>query len=72
MVPPINPFKLMGKTVGGSPSGAGKGKGKGKGAGKKGKKPISQAIEPELTTPNSVDPEPLRPLPVVHELDDSN
>uniref|UniRef100_A0A2N9II57 Uncharacterized protein n=1 Tax=Fagus sylvatica TaxID=28930 RepID=A0A2N9II57_FAGSY len=32
-----------------------------KGAGKKGKKPISQAIEPELITPSSADPEPLRP-----------
>jgi hypothetical protein len=72
MAPPINPFNLMGKTARGSPSEAGKGKGKGKGAGKKGKKPISQAIEPELTTPSLVDPEPPRPLPVVHELDDSD
>ncbi len=69
MVPPIKPFKLIGKTAGGSPSGAGKGKGKGKGAGKKGKKPISEAIEPELITPSSADQEPPRSLPMVHELD---
>ena len=30
MAPPINLFKVMGKTAGGSPSEAGKGKGKGK------------------------------------------
>ena len=72
MVPPINPFKLIGKTAGGSPSGAEKGKGKGKGAGKKGKKPISEAIEPELITPSSADQEPPIPLPVVHELDKSD
>jgi hypothetical protein len=63
MAPPINPFKLMGKTAKRSPYGAGKGKAKGIGAGKKGKKPIVEAVEPELPTPNSADQEPSRPLP---------
>uniref|UniRef100_A0A2N9IYX5 Uncharacterized protein n=1 Tax=Fagus sylvatica TaxID=28930 RepID=A0A2N9IYX5_FAGSY len=76
MAPPINPFKLMGKTAGGSPSGAGRGKGKSKpkgtGAIKKGRKPAVEVIEPELPLPSSDDQEPPSPLPVVHELDDSD
>ncbi len=76
MAPPINPFKLMGKTAGGSPSGAGRGKGKSKpkgtGAIKKGRKPAVEVIEPELPLPSSADQEPPSPLPVVHELDDSD
>jgi hypothetical protein len=76
MAPPINPFKLMGKTAGGSPSETKKSKGKGRakdtGAGKKLKKPIAETSEPELPTQNVANQEPLKPLPVVHELDDYN
>ena len=74
--PPINPFKLMGKTAGGSPSetrrSKGKGRAKGAGVGKKLKKPITETSEPDLPTQNAADQEPSRPLPMVHELDDSD
>lgn len=52
MAPPINPFKLMGKTADASLSekvkGKGKGKSKGAGAGKKLKKPMTDASVPEV------------------------
>ena len=48
MAPPINPFKLMGKTADASPSETGKGRKKGKskgaGAGKKLKKPATDTV----------------------------
>ena len=76
MAPPINPFKFMGKTASGSPSETGKSKGKGKakgtGARKKGKKPISEPFEPELPIHSAANEEPPCPLPVIHELDESN
>jgi hypothetical protein len=79
MAPPINPFKLMGKIALGSPSKPGKSKGKGKvkdtGTGKKGKKPIFQVNAPKHPTPSansgSADQELLRPLPIIHEIDES-
>ena len=39
---------------------------------KKGRKPAVEVIEPELHLPSSADQEPPSPLPVVHELDDSD
>ena len=76
MAPPINPFKLMGKTTDASPFGARRGNGKGKlkstGVGKKGRKLTVEAIELELPFPSSANQEPPSPLPVVYELDDSD
>ena len=68
----------MGKTASGSPSKPRKSKGKGKvkdtGTGKKGKKPIFQVNAPKHPTPSadfsSVDQELLRPLPIIHEIDE--
>jgi hypothetical protein len=73
MAPPINPFELMGKATGGSSSGAakGKGKGRGKGAGKKSKKTVSESSSSEQTTQTTTQELP-RPLPVVHEIDESD
>jgi hypothetical protein len=73
MAPPINPFELMGKATGGSSSGAakGKGKGRGKGAGKKSKKTVSESSLSEQTTQTTTQEHP-RPLPVVHEIDESD
>uniref|UniRef100_A0A2N9FZZ0 Uncharacterized protein n=1 Tax=Fagus sylvatica TaxID=28930 RepID=A0A2N9FZZ0_FAGSY len=73
MAPPINPFELMGKATGGSSSGTakGKGKGRGKGAGKKSAKAVSESSSSEQTT--RVMPEELPPpLPIVHEIDESD
>ena len=52
MAPPINPFELMGKAMGGSSSGAtkGKGKGQGRGARKKSTKVVSKSSSSEQTT----------------------
>ena len=76
MAPPINPFKLMGKATGGSPSEATKGKGKGKNkgarAGKKQKKTVTETPAPEQTTQATVIQEPPQPLPIIHDLDDSD
>jgi hypothetical protein len=74
MAPPINPFELMGKATGGSSSGAakGKGKGRGKGAGKKSKKTISESSSSEQTTQATTTQEPPLPLPIVHEIDESD
>ncbi len=76
MVPPINPFKLMGKTADASPSGKAKGRGKGKnkgvGAEKKLKKPIADASMPEVTIQPPTEQEPPLPPPTVHDLDEPN
>uniref|UniRef100_A0A2N9J0J8 Uncharacterized protein n=1 Tax=Fagus sylvatica TaxID=28930 RepID=A0A2N9J0J8_FAGSY len=76
MAPPINPFKLMGKTADASPSEKGKGKGKGKnkgaGVGKKLKKPMTDALVPEVTIQPPAEQEPPFPPPTVHDLDESN
>ena len=76
MAPPINPFKLMGKATGGSSSevvkGKGKGRGKGTGAGKKPKKIVLESSLSEQTTQATTVQEPPRPLPVFHEIDESN
>ena len=74
MAPPINPFELMGKATGGSLSGAtkGKGKGRGKGAGKKSKKTVSESSSSEQTTQTTTTKEPLQPLPIIHEIDESD
>uniref|UniRef100_A0A2N9HBU1 Uncharacterized protein n=1 Tax=Fagus sylvatica TaxID=28930 RepID=A0A2N9HBU1_FAGSY len=72
MAPPINPFKLMGKTADASSSKKGKGKGKGKtkgaGAGKKLKKPPASTVEPETTTQPSAEQEPPLPPPTTEVL----
>uniref|UniRef100_A0A2N9FSF6 Uncharacterized protein n=1 Tax=Fagus sylvatica TaxID=28930 RepID=A0A2N9FSF6_FAGSY len=73
MAPPINSFELMGKATGGSSSGATKtrGKGRGKGAGKKGQKVVSDSSSSKQTA-QTIAQEPPRPLPVVHEIDESD
>ena len=76
MALPINPFKLMGKTVDVSPSetvkGRRKGKSKGARAGKKLKKPATDTMEPEITTQPSAEQEPPLPPPTVHNIDESD
>ena len=76
MAPPINPFKLMGKAAGGSPSEATKGKGKGKnkgaGAGKKPKRIVTETSAPEQTIQATIIQEPPQPLPIIHDIDESN
>ena len=74
MAPPINPFELMGKATGGSSSGAtkGKGKGRGKGAEKKSKKTVSESSSSEQSTQATTTQEPPLPLPIVHEIDESD
>ena len=76
MAPPINPFKLMGKATSGSSSkvvkSKGKGRGKGAGAGKKPKKIVSESSLSKQTTQATAIQEPPQPLPVVHEIDESN
>ena len=76
MVPPINPFKLMGKTADASSSGKTKGRGKGKnkgtGAEKKLKKPIEDAPILEVTTLPPTEQESLLPPPKVHDLEESD
>jgi hypothetical protein len=76
MASPINPFKLMGKTTVGTPSEATKGKGKGKNkgarAGKKQKKTVTETPAPEQTTQATVIQEPPQPLPIIHDLDNSD
>jgi hypothetical protein len=69
----INPFELMGKAIGGSSSGAtkGKGKGRGRGAGKKSTKVVSESSSSEQTAQTTAQELP-RPLPVVHEIDESD
>ena len=73
MAPPINPFEIMGKATGGSSSGATKtrGKGRGKGAGKKGQKVVSNSSSSEQIAQTTAQ-EPPQPLPVVHEIDESD
>jgi hypothetical protein len=73
MAPPINPFELMGKATCGSSSGAtkGKGKGRGKGTGKKSQKVVSDSSSSEQTTQTTAQELP-RPLPVVHEIEESD
>uniref|UniRef100_A0A2N9HKY2 Uncharacterized protein n=1 Tax=Fagus sylvatica TaxID=28930 RepID=A0A2N9HKY2_FAGSY len=73
MAPPINPFELMARGTGGSSSGAAKtrGKGRGKGSGKKGQKVVSDSSSSEQAAQTTVQ-EPPRPLPVVHEIDESD
>ncbi len=73
MAPPINPFELMARGIGGSSSGAAKtrGKGRGKGSGKKGQKVVSDSSSSEQAAQTTVQ-EPPRPLPVVHEIDESD
>uniref|UniRef100_A0A2N9J741 Uncharacterized protein n=1 Tax=Fagus sylvatica TaxID=28930 RepID=A0A2N9J741_FAGSY len=76
MAPPINPFKLTGKTTDASPSGAGRDKGKGKlkgkGVRKKGRKPATEVAKPELPLPTLADQELPSLLHVIHELDVSD
>jgi hypothetical protein len=76
MAPPINPFKLMGKTIGRSPSEAAKGKGesknKGAGAGKKSKKLVTDTPVPEQIIQATVNQEPPQPLPIIHDIDESD
>jgi hypothetical protein len=76
MAPPINPFELMGKATGGSSSGAAKGKGKGRGkgagAGKKSKKAVSESSSSEQAIPATTTQEHPLPLPIVHEIDESD
>ena len=73
MAPPINPFEIMGKATGASLSGATKtrGKGRGKGAGKKSQKVVSDSSSSEQTAQTTAQ-EPPQPLPVVHEIDESD
>ena len=73
MAPPINPFELMGKATGESSSGAtkGKGKGRGRGVGKKSSKVVSESSSSEQTAQTTAQELP-RPLPVVHEIDESD
>jgi hypothetical protein len=76
MAPPINPFKLMGKTADASPFEKGKGKGKGKnkgaGVGKKLKKQMIDALVPKVTIQPPAEQEPPFPSSTVHDLDESN
>ncbi len=76
MAPPINPFKLMGKATGGSSSEATKGKGKSKnkgaGAEKKPKKIVTETPTPEQNIQATVNQEPPQPLPVIHNIDESD
>ena len=72
MAPPINPFKLMGKTAGANPSEIGKGNTKGAGAGKKLKKSTVDTPVPEVATQTTADQEPPRPPPMVHNLEESD
>jgi hypothetical protein len=74
MAPPINPFELMGKATNGSSSGTskGKGKGRGKGAGKKSKKAMSESSTSEQVTQATTTQESPLPLPIVHEIDESD
>ena len=73
MTPPINPFELMARGTGGSSSSAAKtrGKGRGKGAGKKGQKLVSDSSSSEQAAQTTIQ-EPSRPLPVVHEIEESD
>ena len=73
MAPPINPFEIMGKATGASLSGATKtrGKGRGKGAGKKSQKVVSDSSSSEQTAQTTAQ-KPPQPLPVVHEIDESD
>ena len=74
MAPPVNLFELMGKATGGSSSGTSKGKGKGrsKGAEKKSKKAVSASSTSEQVTQATTTKEPPLPLPIVHEIDESD
>jgi hypothetical protein len=76
MAPPINPFKLMGRTIDASPSETrkrkGKGKTKGVGAEKKLKKLAAGNVEPEVTIQPPTEQEPPLPPPMVHNVDESN
>jgi hypothetical protein len=73
MAPPINPFELMARGTGGSSSGTAKtkGRGRGKGAGKKSQKVVSDSSSSEQAAETTI-PEPPRPLPVVHEIEESD
>ena len=76
MAPPINPFKLMGKTADASSSTKAKGKGKGKskdaGTKKKLKKPTEEASIPDTTVHPTPEQEPIPAPPKVHVLEDSD
>ena len=76
MAPPINPFELMGKATGGSSSeatkGKAKGRGKGAGAGKKSKKTTSESSSSEQAAQTTTTQALPQPLPVVHEIDESD
>jgi hypothetical protein len=67
MAPPINPFKLMGKTADASPSEKGRAKERAKirapELGKKLKKPMTDAPEPEVTIQPPAEQEPPLPPP---------
>jgi hypothetical protein len=74
MAPPINPFKLIGKTADASSSEKAKGKGKGRtkgaGVGKKLKKPITDAPVPEVIVQPQTKQEPPLPPPEVYDLNE--
>jgi hypothetical protein len=76
MAPPINPFKLMGKTADASSStkakGRGKGKGKEVGVKRKLKKPSEEAPLPEATVQPIPEPEPVPAPSKVHVLEASD
>jgi hypothetical protein len=76
MAPPINLFKLMGKTADASSSKKAKGKGKGKKKGaetkKKLKEPVEDAPIPEATIQPTTEQESTRSSPKVHVLEDSD
>ena len=75
MAPPINPFKLMGKTADASSSSKAKGKGKGKSKdaelNKKPKKLTVEAPIPETIVYPTPEQEPVLASPKVHVLEDS-
>ncbi len=76
MAPPINPFKLMGKTADASSSTKAKGKGKGKSKDAEAKKkPKKLPEEPQITVATShptPEREPILAPPKVHVLEDSD
>ena len=76
MEPPINPFKLMGKTADASSSekakGKRRGKSKGAGAGKKLKKPMTDTSVLEVPPQIPAEQEPPLPPPMIHEVDEPN
>jgi hypothetical protein len=76
IAPPINPFKLMGKTADASPSGKvkGRGKGKNKGAGveKKLKKSIADAPTTEVIIQPPTEQELTLLPPKIHDLEESD